>query len=118
MKYIRIIADTNDADYIEAFNVIEEEVLNKILPLINGIKEFKPYEVIDKNSQKRIHRHNYPTYDVRTDMGEKYPFQIYENICSEKIISLFEQYIPYGEYGIHTITSIEIFEVTNVEKLL
>ena len=46
MEYeIRITADTNDADYITSVNTISEEDLEKIKPLIEKIKNFKPYKV-------------------------------------------------------------------------
>ena len=112
MKYeIAITADTNDGDYITEVSEISEEDLDTIKPLIQAIKEFKPYK------NKYTHHHNYPWGEyVRDDMGEKSARELYK--FDEEIFELFEEYIPYGEYGIHTIESITICPLQKKTKLL
>ena len=112
MKYeITITADTNDADYITAVNPISEEDLGTIKPLIEAIKNFKPYK------NKYTHGHNYSTGNcLRGDMGEKSPEELYE--FDSDVFGLFEEYLPYSEYGIHTIESITICPLQEKIKLL
>jgi hypothetical protein len=46
-------------------------------------------------------------------LGEKSPSELYGNIPG---FNLFDELRPYGEYGIHTIVSVEI--IYEGEKLL
>lgn len=115
---IKITADTNDADYVTEISQITDEDLNKIKPLIAAIKNFKAYTVkID--GLKWTHDHNYPVgeYSPREDLGEKHPREIYKGF-SEEVFQIFEDLIPRGEHGIHTIESIEIAPTIKWEKLL
>jgi len=121
MKYeITITADVNDGDYTTAVNEISEEDLDTIKPLIQAIKEFKPYKVEHESFGKmatRTHHHNYPYGEfIREDLGEKSPGEIYK--FGLEVHEIFEQYIPYGEYGIHTIESITICPLQKKTKLL
>ena len=115
---IKIVADTNDADYITKISEISDEDLSKIKPLIAAIKEFKPYKV-KKDGMSWVHGHNYPwgEYSPRGDLGEKDSREIYKGI-DEEVFQMFEELIPYGEHGIHTIESIEITPHIKWEKLL
>ncbi len=121
MKYeITITADPNDADYITAVNEISEEDLDTIKPLIQAIKEFKPYNAEYESFGRMsttMHHHNYPYGEcLRGDMGEKSPEELYE--FDSKVLELFEEYIPHSEYGIHTIESITICPLQKKTKLL
>ena len=125
MFEITITVDTNDGDYATEVSNITPEQLEKIRPLIEAIKEFKPYEVIYKTDYKidgqdewpMTHRHNYPCGDIlRDDLGEKDPREIYK--FPEEIFELFEDFIPYGEYGFHTIESISYCPLQEKIKLL
>lgn len=124
MKYeITITADTNDADYITAVNPISEKELELIKPLISAIKKFKPYKVKYNRSWGKheeatsTHHHNYPIGDcLRGDMGEKSPEELYK--FDSEVFELFEEYLPYSEYGIHTIASVTICPLQEKIKLL
>ena len=122
MKYeeITIIADTNDGDYVTQISTINKEDLAIIKPLIAAIKRFKPYKVKRKDHMGKFtwtHHHNYPNSEyIRGDLGEKSPRELYN--FSEKVFELFEEYVPYGEHGIHTIESITICPLQKKTKLL
>lgn len=105
---IKIVADTNDADYVTEVSKISDDELNKILPLIKAIKNFKPYTVKVRGTNW-THGHNFPDgeYSPRTDLGEKTINEIYSEF-SEETIETFRDLVPTGEYGIHTIESIKI----------
>jgi len=121
-KFLKVTADTNDADYVTKFTEISEADLVIILPLIRAIKDFKPYKVKKKDNMggyEWTHSHNFPDSQYRReDLGEQSVYEIYEDV-GEKVIDIFTQkYCPYGENGIHTIESISLYEVVNEEILL
>lgn len=115
---ITITADVNDGDYITEVSPISEEDLKIIKPLIKAIKNFKPYETKSKGSTLTWkHHHNYPSGEiVRGDLGEKYPDDLYD--FDEKVFNLFEEFVPHGEYGIHTIKSITVGPLQKKTRLL
>ena len=125
MKYeITIVADPNDGDYMTRVEEISEEDLETIKPLIQAIKEFKPYTVEYENKysvgaglRKTTHSNNYPFGDcLRKDMGEKSPEEIYS--FSKEVFYIFEDLIPCSEYGIHTIESVTVCPLQKKTKLL
>jgi len=114
---IKITADTNDADYVTEVSDIFEEDLDKIKPLIAAIKKFKPYTT-KSNGLSWSHSHNYPLGEaLREDLGEKSPREVYKGF-DEEVFQIFEDLIPYAEYGIHTIISIDIAPQIKWENLL
>lgn len=127
MKYIRVVADTNDADYIETFKPISDKDLERISPIIQAIKAFQPYQSSYLSSASRdgpktvksYHRHNYPTRNrCREDMGERPVSEIYNHVNQDDLYYFEEEYVPSNEFGIHTIKSIEILEITHIDKLI
>jgi len=97
MKTIIIIeADTNDGDYTYAINEITEEVLESLADTITAVKEKKHY--------------NWCLGESCSD--EDNPEDMYEDVDGFNF-DLFQQFVPCGEHGVHTITSIRIL---NVEK--
>ncbi len=123
-KYIIIQADTNDGDYVQSKNLITNEQLELIKPVIEAIKNFKPYESMTKGRgepQPWTHNSNYPWGEcIREDLGQLSAEEYYvgiEGITSEQF-EVFDNFVPYNEYGIHTIEKVEILEVTNEERLL
>lgn len=111
MKYLYIQVDTRDADYVAELHKIDEETLDKFLPLIEAIKQFKPYE-----GGGNIHEYNWPwgEHRPRTDRGEKFPKDIYSEIDPD-IVSWFGEYVPMDS---HTITEIAILEVSDYKRLI
>jgi len=115
MNYLMVIsADTNDADWVESSHQISEVELEKFLPLIEAIKNFKPYK-----GGNYTHKHNFPCGgdQPRDDMGEKNVNEIYKDIDPD-IIEEFCEMIPLGEYGVHTIGSITLYEIKGTPKEL
>jgi hypothetical protein len=110
-RTIKIKADTNDADYITGINILNEEDLPTILKVIAAIKDF------DSRTRRGSGQYNWFT-------GYSYgcirpgPRVVYEGVLTEEEIDTFDEYCPHGEDGIHTIESVEIYEVINKEVLL
>lgn len=96
IKYILIKADYNDGDYVTSKHEITDEQIELIKPVIKVIKD---------------NDGNYPIGDMSDSSNNAELF--YGHIEG---FDLFEELVPYGEYGIHTIESIEI--ITIVESLL
>lgn len=119
-KYIEIVADTNDADYVTSRVLVTDKILEKIKPVIEAIKNFKPYEVEYESyggrKSKTRHDHNYPNGECcREDMGEKTTQDLYGYLDGFEV---FDEMVPYGEYGIHTIISITLIVVAEETNLL
>jgi hypothetical protein len=115
--YIVITIDTNDADYITSFKSITKSKLDLIMPLINKIKEFKPYKGKTKSGLEFTHNHNYPFGTAcREDLGEKSVKELYS--IDENIIEEFEGLLPFCEYDFHSINSIKLFSYMQVIKLI
>lgn len=120
MKYIRIVADTNDADHVTTFEKIDDKTLALITPVIAAIKAFKPYKTED-GEMDWTHDHNWPIYDCcRKDLGEKSPKELYvdTNLVTKKAFDAFDELVPTGEQGCHTIVRIEILNIDSIDKLL
>ena len=104
MKKIIITVDANDADYLTNIEEISNEDLEKIKPLLEEIKNFKPYEgrVWREGSPPSTFNNNYPfgEYSPREDMGELTPEELYLEI-DEEAFEIFNDLCPYGEYGFH-----------------
>lgn len=117
---IMIRVDTNDADYDTSITGITEEELESIRPIIEAIKNFKPYKTkID--GYERTHHHNWPYGEMRReDLGEKEPEDIYSNLdFGTDAMYLFEDLLPCGgEYGFHTIDAIIVYPKPEKEILL
>lgn len=112
---ITIQADTNDGDCVTSVNDISEENLNKLRPLIEAIKNFKPYS---SGNYCGKHQSNYPVGECfREDLGEKPPEEIYDEFAKE-VFDIFEDLLPEYEWGIHTIEKVEVCPKQKKEKLL
>ena len=96
-KLLIIKADHNDGDYLHSINEVSDADIQEILPVIEAIKEFGK-------------SHNYNTSEYRDD--EPTASDEYGHLEG---FDLFDDYVPHGEYGIHTIKSIDILTV--VEKV-
>jgi len=106
MEYsIQITVDTNDADYVTNINIISEEDLNKIMPLIEEIKKYT-YKG----------RNKYYNYNTSECYDHPLPHEIYN--FNDEIFDIFEELCPYTEYGFHTISSIKITPEIKWEILL
>ena len=118
MWEITITADGNDGDYQTEVSEISDTDLNKLKPLFQAIKAFKPYKTGSAiANDQREHRHNWPSGEcLRTDLGEKPPHEIYN--ATEELTEMLEEYLPYNEWGIHTIVSVEVTPLVKKTRLL
>lgn len=101
-KLLYISADTNDGDYVSLKTPITEEELEKILPVIAVLKEKK-----EKN--RGWASHNWVTLDCARS-AQDYPENMYFGLLTPEQIEMFQEYVPYGQYGTHTIVEISIIE--------
>ncbi len=105
--YIDIKADTNDADYVREVNVIDRKTLDRLRPLIVAIKNQPP-------KPGYAGTHNWETSDYGDGTT---PYIVYAEF-GEELIDIFSELVPTGEYGVHTIDEILVYERVNEEKLL
>lgn len=117
MRKFYVQIDTNDADYVGQLVEIEDEKVEKWMPLIEKIKNFKPYVGTAKSGSTWNHTSNFPVGDCcRYDLGEMDPCELY-NITEEELYEFRDAFELFaGEDGFHTIT--EISEITVVKRLL
>ena len=118
--HIEVKCDTNDADYIYKISPIDSETLDKLRPLFEAIKNFKPYNNPYNNEGSTCnHYNNWPTGEcAQTDFGEKSIKEIYSNIDPDLIDIFDKEFCPYRDNGFHTIESIYVYERINEEKLI
>lgn len=101
-KYLIIKADTNDADYVQEKNLVSDSQLKKLEPIIKAIKACKEH-------------HNWPNHDG----SDKTIEETYEGILTEEQIEFMQEFVPSGgDYGVHSIESIELLEVSKEKTLL
>jgi len=94
-KYIIIKADTNDGDYITKKSKITDEQIELIKPIIKEIKkQHNEYRILDCGNTAEKFYGSLPNFDF------------------------FDNLVPHGEYGVHTIESIEVLVVQKEIKLL
>jgi len=113
-KYIIITADTNDADYVTQKSLITDETILKLQPIIQCLQDrHKLYQ----QTGNWEYRHNWETDEC--DSGHN-PELLYvkTGLLTQEQVDYFNEFIPSSEYGIHTIQSIEIINVTEEIKLL
>lgn len=117
MKTLLVTVDTNDGDYVREIVEIDEKILEHFKPLIEKIKNFKPYIGTANSGTTWKHTTNFPTGECcRYDLGEKDPMELY-NLTEEEYEDFIENFHLWGgEWGFHTIVSIQ--EITLGEEIL
>lgn len=100
---LSVTADTNDADYVTSTQTVSQNQIDGMLPIIEMIKNYKG------------HNYNWCIGDIARK-GEG-PKDIYPEL-TEEAFEWFSDFLPYGEYGIHTIESIEYYPLPEKVKLL
>lgn len=103
-KYIEITADTNDGDYVSQRSKITDAQIEALKPVIKAIKAVGGH-------------HNWETGEM---IEGRSPKELYldTNILSKHEVDLFYEFVPCGEYGIHTIESVKILVVSEEISLL
>jgi hypothetical protein len=102
MRILLVEGDTNDGDFIYQQTDItkfSEKKLNDIRRIFKIISECKESNNWDTG-----------------EFGDLTPEDMYKDKLSKKDFDMMEDIIPWGEHGIHTITSVEILDM--VEKIL
>lgn len=114
MKTFFVEVDTNDADYIGDLVEVKDEDVEKWMPLIEKIKNFKSYTATSYRGTTWKHTSNFPIGECcRYDLGEKDPCELY-NITKDELEEFIDTFSLYGgEYGFHTITQIVEIEIKN-----
>ena len=114
-QFIEIKADTHDADYVTRRVEVSDETLQIIQPVLEAIKNFKPYTTEDAWT----HMHNFPFGEryPRKDIGEKSAYELYvtSGLCTDDEFDTFAELMPSGD--IHTITDVDLLYIANEEKL-
>jgi hypothetical protein len=103
-KYLIIKADTNDGDYVTEKSEVSDAEIEKIKPII---------EVIAACTED----HNFPDGEC-SDPDELENLYLESGLLTEQQLDFIKPYIPYGEYGVHTIESVEILVVSEEITLL
>lgn len=104
--YVYVKADSNDADYVTTFEKVStcEE-----LDLINRVA----------NAVAKDPEHRWFTNERWDPLEGNDPVEIYKDYLSEDDVDLFNEcYIPYDEYGIHTIEEIKLLHIESMDDLL
>lgn len=109
-KYIYITADTNDGDYVSNLSEISDGDVKLLEPVFAALQKRADKLNEDLHANWNEWRHNW----FRSEYGRGVPPEMmYEDVLTKEQIEIFDEYAPYFESGIHTIESIEIFEVSN-----
>lgn len=118
-KYLLVKVDTNDADYIEQLVPITEAQLVTLLPLLEAIKQFKPYKAKAFSGSKWKHDSNFPYGETcREDLGEKTVEELYAD-HPEALELFIDEFLPTDEGGsCHKIVSVRTLLVAQDEKII
>lgn len=112
-----IKVDTNDADYIERQSIVETtEQKQHIVEVANALNNFQPYT----GYGNRKHEHNFPIGDCRRDnLGEMTVEEIYveSGMVSAEAIETFRKFLPFTEFGFHTVESVNLIVVESNQEI-
>ena len=107
MSKIAIIkADFNDGDYVTEIITIndeEETFIRKVSAEISKIGEYKENWL----TSEYCHDKDIPPHIMYKDA-----------LTEDEILRFDEEFVPYGEHGVHTIKSIKIYEILSEEELV
>lgn len=96
-----VMADENDGDYQTAISEINQENLNKFMELLSRVMSRMESRKAE-NPNRWEWRHNWENNE-RGDPAKQYPDWTTEEI------EFFSEYLPYSEYGLHTIVKVEYY---------
>lgn len=115
-KYIIIKADTNDADYITKKTEITDEQIEQIKPVIAALQVRR--DKLNEDRHKNWNRWS-PNWETSKYGRLVTPSEMYvkPGILTEEQVQIFDEFVPYGEYGVHTIETVEILVVSEEIQL-
>ena len=117
-KYLFVCVDTNDGDNLESLTPISDEDIDALLPLMAAIEQFKPYQATVRG-MSMTHRHNFPYGEVlREDLGERSVDELYGMEHKDALQLFQDNYLPYSEYGCHTIESVRVLTIAEDVRIL
>lgn len=107
-KYLLVIkADTNDADYVYTV----EEKTEKQLDIERLRRIAKAISTCKAN-------YNWCVGETFNEEFDVAPEELYKDVLSPEDIEWFDELRPHGEYGIHTIEYINVYEISSRKELL
>lgn len=107
MAYLLIIeGDTNDADYISEATTIEDKDADKKLPLIRKVAKLMS------------EGHNWNSSEYADQGEDTESVYVATGLLTEAEVEEFTDYVPYGENGVHSLSSITLHKVISTEELL
>lgn len=117
MRTFYVEVDTNDADYVGKLVHVNHDKVEKWMPLIEKIKNFKPYTGTSESGSTWNHTSNFPVGECcRYDLGEMDPCDLY-NITEDELDEFIETFELYGyENSFHTIS--KFFEIDVKDRLI
>lgn len=96
MKYIEVIADANDGDMVTEMTKVDDDINFELLMMM-----FKTVKLAGGDF-------------TTCDQGNGGVELLRENRFDDDDINMFFDFVPYHEYGIHTIETIRIYDVKDV----
>ena len=103
-----VTADTNDEDFVyEITDNVSKEDIHKIKNILHIL--------MNSDSPKKSWGHNWMMGEL-VEQGMS-PQKMYEGELTKEEIDWFEEFLPYGEYGIHSIESVRFLEVESDETI-
>lgn len=99
-----VVADFNDADYLETSNKISGKDLVRFISIMVRLK-------VNKWNNRR-----WTTQDQIRSSGDYASPQVIHDLTDDEV-EFVNGFIPYHEYGIHTIDSVSYSEWTDEIKL-
>lgn len=108
MRQLLIITgDTNDDDLVTKQCYIKDEKELEMVKRVLAVIKTKTLSMAGGS------RHNWPSSDYCSESVQ----DLYKGLLSEDDIEWFNEYVPYGEFGIHTIRRAVLYEIQEEEKL-
>lgn len=97
MKNLLIVsADTNDADYVYNITEVSNESLDQIIGIVKKI-----------NEAKKSNFYGFPW--GKGEFVDVVYEEEYDGILTDDEMEFLNDFVPYGEHGIHTVSKIEVY---------
>jgi hypothetical protein len=95
-KYLLVQADENDADYLTERNLVTDKQIEKIKPIV---------AVLNKKG------YNWGTSEYVDEEDTPEALYVKTGLLTEEQVEFFNEFVPYGSHGVHTIESVSILVV-------